>query len=336
MINTDSHVDSLGTREFVFSCHNRAFAATWSPLLPKPTETLIDLELTEFLDIPIKKIEVRKFSFAGTDTRIVGHISQTVQCVVKGKTSGTIHLKASVVRHLTKLFNMDCVAGGQMYKRLATSPDNMGLDTITTPERKQKTSNASPEKSSTSSEITPVRKSKHPTLSSPTSSIYSSSGTPLRSSLHNSWLYQLGSDERYDVDNNQPVDVRWVYDEEYVMWGLPYNLVGPLAKPSTEDNMVTYIMDKEDNMVSYISVAQQDWPEVGQTFLPPCPFPSLTFPLPSLLASYPSPYQQSSLTNSTVHPESLTRAIQTNLNQLLPNILSTLPIFIMAKASYMT
>ena len=105
MIRTDSHVDKLGTREFVFSCHNRAFAATWSPLLPKPTETLIDLELVEFLDIPIKKIEARKVSFAGIDTRIVGHISQTIQCVVQGKTSGTIHLKASVVRHLTKLMN---------------------------------------------------------------------------------------------------------------------------------------------------------------------------------------------------------------------------------------
>ena len=115
MIKTDSHVDSLGTRDFVFSCHNRSFAATWSPLLPKPTETLIDLELVEFLDIPVKKIEARKFSYAGYETRIVGHISQTIQCVVKGKTSGTIHLKASVVRHLTKLLNMDCVAGGQMY-----------------------------------------------------------------------------------------------------------------------------------------------------------------------------------------------------------------------------
>ena len=78
MIKTDSHVDSLSTRDFVFSCHNRSFAATWSPLLSKPTETLIDSELVEFHNIPIKKIEARKFSFAGLDTRIVGHISQTV------------------------------------------------------------------------------------------------------------------------------------------------------------------------------------------------------------------------------------------------------------------
>ena len=164
MIKTDCHVDGLGTRDFVFSCHNRAFAATWSPLLPRPSETLIDLELTEFLDIPIKKIEARKFSFAGTETRVVGHISQTIQCVVNGKTSGTIHLKASVVRHLTKLYNMDCVAGGQMYKRLADTPDS-DMDTITSPVPKQKPLNASPGKSPTSSSTTsqsnPKKKSQH-------------------------------------------------------------------------------------------------------------------------------------------------------------------------------
>ena len=112
---------------------------------------LIYLELTEFLDIPIKKIEARKFSFAGTETRVVGHISQTVQCVVNGKTSGTIHLKASVVRHLTKLYNMDCVAGGQMYHRLAATPDSRMNTTIISAQAKQKPLNAKLENSQTSS-----------------------------------------------------------------------------------------------------------------------------------------------------------------------------------------
>ena len=286
MIQTDSHASGLGTRDFVFSCHNRAFAATWSPLLPKPTETLIDLELTEFLDIPIRKIEARKFSYAGTNTRIVGHISQTIQCVVNGKTSGTIHLKASVVRHLTKLFNMDCVAGGQMYKRLADATPNSGLDTISSPEHKVKLLNASPDKSSTSSNTncpkTPKRKTLHSIQSSPTSSIYSSPGTPIRSSLHNAWLYQNGVDDRYDVEIDQPVDNRWVYDEEYEMWGLPYNLSGPLAKPDIKDSMVTYIMDTEDNMVSFMSVVEQDWPKVGQTFPPTIPIPNSDPTLPPL------------------------------------------------------
>ena len=60
---------------------------TVSPFLPKSPENLIDQELVEFLNIPIKKIEARRFSFAGIESRIVGHISQTVQCVVNGKIS---------------------------------------------------------------------------------------------------------------------------------------------------------------------------------------------------------------------------------------------------------
>ena len=206
MIKTDYHEDSLGTRDFVFSCHNRAFATTWSPLLPKPSETLIDSELTEFLDIPIKKIEARKFSFAGTETRIVGHISQTVQCVVDGKKSGTIHLKASVVRHLTKLFNMDCVAGGQMYRRLASTPDR-DTKNIISPTTNEVLKDALDKSPSTDCQFTP-KKVSNP--SSPTNSSLSSPVTPLRSTLHKSWLFQNGCDERYDVDNDEPVDSRGV------------------------------------------------------------------------------------------------------------------------------
>ena len=158
-----------------------------------------------------------------------------------------------------------------MYTRLAATPDSGMNTTITSLQPKQKPLNATLDKSQTTSSTTPKRNSKHSNQSSPTSSIYSSPGTPLRSSLHNSWLYQIGSDARYDVENDQPVDVRWVYDDEYEMWGLPYYITGPLAKPDTKDSMVTYIMDKEDNMISYMSVVQQDWPEVGQTFPPTIP-----------------------------------------------------------------
>ena len=117
-VKTDFHaVDQHGTRDFVFQCHKRPFAMTVSPLFPKSPENLIDLELVEFLNIPIKKIEARRFNFAGIDMRIVGHISQTVQCVVNGKICGTTHLKAAVVRHMTKLFNLDGVAGGKTVKQ---------------------------------------------------------------------------------------------------------------------------------------------------------------------------------------------------------------------------
>ena len=220
MIKTDSNVDKLGTRDFVFSCHNRAFAATWSPLLPKPTESLIDLELTEFLDIPIKKIEARKFSYAGMDTRIVGHISQTVQCVVNGKTSGTIHLKASVVRHLTKMVKMDCIAGGQLYQRLSTTPENVTHDLYSQGSRTDSPIKSSPSTPSRlpkeASENSVISTSPNPSLSSPS--------YPIRSARHQVWAYQCGSDDRYDANNDRPVDEKWAYDDEYEMWGLPYNL----------------------------------------------------------------------------------------------------------------
>jgi hypothetical protein len=267
MIKTDYHADSLGNRDYVFSCHNRAFAATWSPLLPRPSETLIDLELTEFLDIPIKKIEARKFSFAGTETRVVGHISQTVQCVVNGKTSGTAHFKASVVRHLTKLFSMDCVAGGQLFKRLASSPNTpQPSPKKTAPGDLHSELNSS---TSSTAPSTPEKVSKLPKVSTPNSIIFTSpEHSPIRSDQHKAWLYQNGDDDRYDAERDKPVDGRWLYDEDFEMWGLPYNSSGPLVKPDPKDNTVTYIVDKEENMIAYISALNHNWPAVGRTFPP--------------------------------------------------------------------
>ena len=56
--------------------------------------------------------------YAGQFTRVVGQIRQTVQCVVAGKTIGTTHLKAKVVRDLNKLFHADCLANQQLYHQL--------------------------------------------------------------------------------------------------------------------------------------------------------------------------------------------------------------------------
>jgi hypothetical protein len=50
--------------------------------------------------------------------RIVGQISQTIQCVVAGKAHGAAHLRAKVVRDLGKLFQADCLAGQQLYDKL--------------------------------------------------------------------------------------------------------------------------------------------------------------------------------------------------------------------------
>ena len=53
-----------------------------------------------------------------TEYQNVGQISQTVQCVVSGKTKGTAYFKAKVVRDLSKLYQADCLAGKQLYDKL--------------------------------------------------------------------------------------------------------------------------------------------------------------------------------------------------------------------------
>ena len=65
-IKTDFHaVDKHGTRDFVLQCHKRPFAMTVSPCLPKSPENLTDLEIVEFLNIPIKKTEQEDFLLLG-------------------------------------------------------------------------------------------------------------------------------------------------------------------------------------------------------------------------------------------------------------------------------
>ena len=62
------------------------------------------------LNIPMKNLQCTRLTYAGEFPRVVGQIRQTVQCVVAGKTIGTTHLKAKVVRDLNKLFHSDCLA----------------------------------------------------------------------------------------------------------------------------------------------------------------------------------------------------------------------------------
>ena len=73
------------------------------------------------MKIPLKKVECRKISYGGIETRVVGSISQTVQVVYDGVPSGTMHLKAKVIRHLTTLYGVDCIAGKKLYRSLASS-----------------------------------------------------------------------------------------------------------------------------------------------------------------------------------------------------------------------
>ena len=70
----------------------------------KLPETYVDLNLVLKLNIPMKILQYTKKILSGQFTRIVGQISQTVQCVVSGQKVRTYHLKAKVVHDLSKLF----------------------------------------------------------------------------------------------------------------------------------------------------------------------------------------------------------------------------------------
>ena len=107
------------------------------------------------------------------------------------------------------------------------------------------------------------------------------------------------------------------------MWGLPYHLAGPIAKPDTKDSMVTYIMDKEDNMVSYMSV-QQDWPEIGQTFPPTIPISTSNHSMsnPHSSCNIPQPRESNEShtakteptpTQPTLHPTNPDKVLLTDL-----------------------
>ena len=129
MLLTDSSQQEAGVIDFIYVCKKQPFSITCSPYLPKIEENYVDLDLVLKMNIPIKNIQCTRLHYAGHHTKVVGQISQTVQCVVAGKTHGTAHLKAKVVRDLSKLFQADCVAGYQLYNKLmdpsfATKKDN--------------------------------------------------------------------------------------------------------------------------------------------------------------------------------------------------------------------
>lgn len=118
MLVTDANNLEAGAKDFIYVCRKRPFAITCSPYFQKISETYIDLDLVLKMDIPIKNFQCTRINISGHSTRIVGQISQTVQCVVSGKLCGTSHLKAKVVRDLAKTFNSDCIAGQQLSKKL--------------------------------------------------------------------------------------------------------------------------------------------------------------------------------------------------------------------------
>ena len=135
MKTPDHHTSKLGSKDFVFQVNKWPFSITCNPLLPTITETFIDLALVKDMKITMKKVDCRNISYGGLSTKLVGSISQTVQVVHNGVPNGTMHLKAKVIRNLTNLYGIDCVAGQKLYKILtcdnAAASDNFN-DSVAT------------------------------------------------------------------------------------------------------------------------------------------------------------------------------------------------------------
>ena len=116
-IITDS-VQVKGGADYTFVCRKIPFAVTCSTDLAPGAYNYIDLDLVNKMRIPLLNIKVTRMCLHGQDVRVVGAISQTVQCVSQGKIQGTVNLEAKVVRNLYDVFNVDCIASVKTSTRL--------------------------------------------------------------------------------------------------------------------------------------------------------------------------------------------------------------------------
>ena len=135
MVITD-RVQTQNGADFTFVCGKIPFAVSCSSDLPHRNFNVIDLDLINKMKIPLKNIRVTRISIQGHDLRCVGIVSQTIQCVVDGKVSGTIHLYAKVVRDLFNSISADCIASRRTYSRLmgedppAEPPDDPSIEVL--------------------------------------------------------------------------------------------------------------------------------------------------------------------------------------------------------------
>ena len=105
-------------KEFIFCVKGRPFPCLVSPYLPTPTASLIDYNLVRDLGLKMTDLKCEKFSYGGFKMRILGKVSQSVQCIHNGVSSGYFHIKANVVKDLEKNFDTECVAGTKMAAQL--------------------------------------------------------------------------------------------------------------------------------------------------------------------------------------------------------------------------
>ena len=104
--------------DFSFVCSKIPFAISCLSDMASHGNNLIDLDLVNKMRIPLTNIKVTRMIVSGQSVRSVGFINQTVQCVRRGKVTGTIHLQARVIRDLYALFDVDCVASSRTYTKL--------------------------------------------------------------------------------------------------------------------------------------------------------------------------------------------------------------------------
>lgn len=128
-----------------------------SQRIPTPTISLIDFNLVQDLGLKLSDIQCSKFTFAGNKLRILGKISQTVQCVKNGTLAGNIHIKANVVENLASTFDTHSIASGKMTKLLSTPESDNIKEKVSIKTRKSSCG------SSCSSQSTPRSPSSTPT-----------------------------------------------------------------------------------------------------------------------------------------------------------------------------
>ena len=184
---------------------------------------------------------------------------------------------------MTKLFNIDCVAGGNTVKQLLSADVLTNKSTVYTSTsagaiadksdyEKSMSSSPSPTPTATPTSTPRSRPSKpastpssRPLGATTTSPIPSRTpSSPLNTDLCDSWCYQGGKQSRFDARSRCPVDKRWLYDAEDEIWTLPYTKSGPVEKPATPDHTVAYIqLGNEDALTSFCNVVTDGWPMVA-------------------------------------------------------------------------
>ena len=130
---TDSVQFKTGGKRFNFVCAKRTFSLLLSPYFDKFPENLICEEIVLKMGLPILDRRCETLSISGVKTEAVGFIKTTVQCLSDGVQTGTIFIKAKVVRDFYKMFGSDGLCSENLKKKLSTSTKAFDINTSEDP-----------------------------------------------------------------------------------------------------------------------------------------------------------------------------------------------------------